>query len=236
MSAPHLRPAAPHDVRRSPRDAGVSLVEVLVAMTLFGVFSTVLLGFAVSTADVTEQVRATGDVNGESRLAVERMTRELRQAAVVEAVTTVGEGAARTPVAFTVWVDFDGNGVRDLSASDPEVLTYRWDGWDPGSGRLTLTADDASGSAVTRPVLAEVVTRFDVQLNSSLFEADADGDGTTTWRELDAAVAYGGNGDGLPNGQELRWVDLVAVAMTVRDAGESRDYSLQADLRNRDRS
>lgn len=229
-------PAARSGVRRSPRDAGVSLVEVLVAMTLFGVFSTVLLGFAVSTADVTEQVRATGDVNGESRLAVERMTRELRQASVVESVATVGTGPDRRPVGLTVWVDFDGDGTRTVSASDPEVLTYRWDGWDPGSGRLTLTADDADGTAVTRPVLAEVVTRFDLRLNSSLFEADADADGTTTWRELDAAVAYGGNTDGVPNGQELRWVDLVAVTMTVRDAGESRDYSLQADLRNRDRS
>ena len=98
------------------------------------------------------------------------------------------------------------------------------------------TADDATGAATTRPVLAEVVTLFDLRLDSSLFEADANSDGRTSWQELDASTTYGGNQNGVPDGAELRLVDLVSVRMTVKDADESRDYLLQADLRNRDRS
>lgn len=214
-----------------PRDAGSTLGELVVAVGLFAVFSTVLLGFALSTARVTEGVRARSDVTDEARLAVERMSRELRQATAVDAVATREVAGARQPTAVTIWVDFDGDGARSTSASDPEVLTYRWE---PDTGRLTLTANDAAGTAVTRPVLAEVVTRFDLQLASSLFEADADGSGTTTWQELDAAATYGGNRNGLPDGAELDRVDLVALVMTVRDAGQARDFFLRADLRNQD--
>lgn len=211
-----------------PRDSGTSLAEVLVAMGLLGGLSTVLLGFAVSTAGVTEEIRAGADVTEESRLAIERMSRELRQASSIDAVALQPLGDATT--ALTIWVDFDGDGLRDLAATDPEVLTYRWD---PASGRLTLTADDADGTRVTRPVLAEVVTRFDLRLRSSAFEPDADGDGSTTWQELDGATA-GGNGNERPDGAELDRIDLVSVSMTVRDAGAERDFYLQADLRNQD--
>ena len=211
-----------------PRDGGYSLVEILVAMLVFGIFSTVLLGFAISTATVTEQIRSNADVTEESRLAVERLSRELRQASAVDRVALRGVAGSGT-TALTIWTDFNGNGLRDLSASDPEVLTYRWD---PSNGRLTLTADDPDGTAITRPVLAEVVSDFDLQLRSSRFEADANGDGTTTWNELDASGASGGNGNGRPDGRELEWIDLVAVAMTVTDADAERTFALQADLRN----
>lgn len=216
--------------RTPPADGGFTLVEVLVAMTLFGVLSTVLLGFAVSTARVTEGIRARADVTEESRLAVERMSRELRQASSIDRVQLRGVGGS-TSTAFTLWIDFDGDGLRDLTAVDPEVLTYRWE---PDTGRLTLSADDHDGTAITRPVLAEVVTRFDLRLRSSRFESDADGDGITTWQELDAAAAAGGNGNDRPDGRELERIDLVSVSMTVSDAGASRDFTLQADLRNQD--
>lgn len=216
--------------RTSPDDDGFTLVEVLVAMVLFGVLSTVLLGFAISTARVTEGIRARADVTEESRLAVERMSRELRQASSIDRVEIRGV-AGSTTTALTLWVDFDGDGLRDPAATDPEVLTYRWE---PDTGRLTLSADDHDGVAVTRPVLAEVVTRFDLRLRSSRFEADADGDGTTTWQELDASTAAGGNRNDRPDDRELERVDLISVSMTVSDAGASRDFTLQADLRNQD--
>ena len=61
-----------------PADDGVSLVEVLVGMGLFAVLSTVLLGMSLSTADVTEHTRRLSEVNEESQLTMERITRELR--------------------------------------------------------------------------------------------------------------------------------------------------------------
>lgn len=213
-------------------DAGFSLVEVLVAMGLFGLVSTLLLGFALSTASVSDDARSSSDLTGESRLAMERMARELRQASDVIAVQF--HSATSTTTAITFWTDFDGDGVRDLSAADPEVLTYRWE---PGTARLTLTADDASGTAVTRPILAGDVVSLDLQLRSSLWQYDGelDGvlDGTTSWQELDAAGAPVGNGNGRPDDPELEHIDLVSVRLEVADGSGSQTFSFQADLRNR---
>lgn len=222
---------SPGQLGARPRDAGLSMAEVLVAMGLFGLIATIMLGFAVSTAGVTTKIRDSADVTEESRLAVERMSRELRQASSVDQVEILSIGGAST-TALTLWSDFNGNGVRDNSAADPEVLTYRWD---PATGRLTLTANDADGTQVTRPVLAEVVSGFDLRLRSSLWEYDANGDGTTTWQELDAAGAPVGNGNGRPD-VELTRIDLVAVALSVTEGSSTREFYMQVDLRNRDQN
>jgi type II secretory pathway pseudopilin PulG len=231
---PGFRPArAVHRAKQGhePRDQGVSLVEVLVGMGLFGLLGTVLLGFALGTSRVTEDTRQLAGVNEESRLAMERLTRELRQANEIQSFehpATVAD-----PIALTFWTDFNGNGTADLSITDPEVLTYRWR---PTTQRLTLTVNDASGNAVTRPVLAANVTAFDIDLRSSLWQFDANGDGMTTWREIDVAGAPVGDADGLPDVDELRRIDLVAVSMTVLDGTHAQTYRTEVDLRNRNQN
>lgn len=210
-----------------PKDAGLSLVEVLVAMGLFGMVGTLLLGLAVSTSRVTQDVRTLTNVNEESRLAMERITRELRQA---NRITDVRLPASATDTtAITFWTDFNGNGAQDLNAADPEVMTYRWN---PVTSRLTLTVNDASGTATTRPVLAATVSSFVLRLRSSQWQHDSDGDGETTWQELDA-VAAGGNANGAPDGTELDNLDLVGLDMTVLDGARAQTYSTRVDLRNR---
>lgn len=218
---------APHRPPGAPRDAGFSLVELLVAMGLFGVLGSLLLGLALSTANVTENVRALSTINEDSRLAMERLSRELRQATQVTAVSLPATPTDRT--ALTFWTDFDGNGAQDLTAADPEILTY---GWDPGNGRLSLTVDDVSGSSVTRPLLATSVSRFTLDLRSSQWQLDADGNGRTTWVELDAPAA-GGNGNGVPDGPELLKLDLIGITMTVLDGSRAQTYTTRVDLRNR---
>ena len=258
-------------------DAGFTLVEMLVAMTLFAVLGTVLLGFSLGSADVAERVRAGSNVTGEARVAaspdtvkkyialgfevvveggaglgavipdsafadagaaiaadaaaaaaelgtavvVKRISRELRQAEGVRDATVDDDGRI---VAVTLEVDFDGNGVIDSSAVDPEVLTYRWL---PDQERFTLTANDD----VTRPVLAGGVVEADIRLRSSQWIHDADGDGTTTWQELDASSV--GDDDGAPDAAELALVDLVSVELVVRDGATTRRFTAQADMRNR---
>jgi prepilin-type N-terminal cleavage/methylation domain-containing protein len=208
------------------RDAGFSLVEVLVGLGLFGLLGTVLLGFALSTSKVTEDVRLLSQVNEESRLAMERLTRELRQASTVQAAELSPDGAR--VIAVTFWTDFNGNGTQDLNAADPEVLTYRWN---PDKQELTLTANDASGTAHTLPVLAANVTDFSVDLRSSLWEHDKNRDGVTTWRELDASSPVG-NANHKPDGDELKLIDLVGVSLTVLDGTHDQSYRTQVDLRN----
>ncbi|PVG81539.1 hypothetical protein DDE18_16130 [Nocardioides gansuensis] len=209
-----------------PRDAGVTLIEVLVAMALFAVVGSVLLGFAVSTSRVTDQTRSMTLVSEETRLAMERFTRELRQASEVLHVALPPATGGGT--ALTFWTDFNGNGRQDLGAADPEVLTYRWT---PTSRQLTLTANDASGTATTLPVLAAAVSDFGIDLRSSSWQYDADGDGITTWREVDASA---GNDNGVPDSAtELRHLDLVVVWITATDDIHEQSYHTQVDLRNR---
>ena len=212
------------------RDAGLSLVEVLVGIGLFATLGALLLGLALSTGKVTTDTRALANVSEESRLAIERMTRELRQSNGLTAV----ELPASSSTALTFWTDFNGNEAPDLNAADPEVITYRWD---PVTRMLTLTANDATGTAVTRPVLAAQVSRFTVDLQSSKWQYDTPvngaTDGVTTWQELDAAAPPIGNGNGRPDGQELANLDLVQISMTVLDGARAQTYNTRVDLRNR---
>jgi len=200
-------------------------------MGLFSVLATLLLGFALSTSRFADNVSRLSNVNEESRLAMERLTRELRQASAVLAVQLPASSTDST--AFTFWTDFNGNGTQDLNAADPEVLTYRWN---PATSRLTLTANDASGTAITRPVLAANVTDFSIDLRSSLWTYDTNGDGDTSWRELDGASPPVGNNDDTPNGTELDKIDIVAISMTVSDGSRAQTYRTQVDLRNRNQN
>ncbi|CAN5426318.1 hypothetical protein BH09ACT10_BH09ACT10_10400 [soil metagenome] len=212
---------------QDPADEGFTLIELLVAMGLFGLLATLLLGLSLSTGRVTEDVRALTNINEESRLAVDRLSRELRQATEVTAVALPASASDWTAITF--WTDFNGDGAKDLNAADPEVLTY---GWDPDSDRFSLTVNDASGSAVTRPLLAANVSEFTLDLRSSQWQFDADGNGRTTWQELDAATA-GGNANGVPDGTELLKIDLVGVRMVVLDGARAQTYTTRVDLRNR---
>ena len=207
------------------RDAGVSLVEVLVAMGLFGMVSTILLGMALGTSRVTDDTRRFSGINEESRLAMERFTRELRQAEEIKAFSTTPAG----DVTLRFFTDFDGDGVEGTSASDPELLTYTWTA---ATKRLTLSGQGA-GSA---QVLSVAVSDFEVDLYSSLWEYDDDGDGLASWQELDAAGPPVGNANGAADageGLELERIDLVTVSMTVLDGPRAQTYRTQVTLRNR---
>lgn len=207
------------------RDAGFTMVEMLVGMGLFSLLGTLLLGFALSTARVSSSVSDAADVTEESRLAIERMGREVRQARGLRgAVVTAGKVTA-----ITLEIDFDGNGVIDTTATDPEVLTYRFD---PAAKTLTLTGNDLDGSAVTRPVLAGGVQDVDIRLRSSRWMYDTNNDGTTTWQEIDASTV--GDQDDTPDGPELDLIDLVSVRLTVVEGATSRTFTVQADMRNRE--
>ncbi|GAA2141997.1 hypothetical protein GCM10009844_12790 [Nocardioides koreensis] len=217
----------------APPDSGMTLVEVLVAMGLFGVLASILLGLGLSTQAVTEDTRDRTGVNEEARIAMERIAREVRQSAGLDSVTLPGTPAGHTSTSFTFWTDFNNDGARTNTASDPEVMTYEWD---PDTEELSMTA--VTGLAtVTRPVLAATVTSFVVEPRSSRWQYDQVGgacscaDGITTWRELDNSAV--GNYNSEPDPQELRFADLLFVSMTVEDGNGTQTYSTQIDLRNR---
>lgn len=201
------------------RDDGFTMVEMLVAMALFAVLGTVLLGFALGSSRVADDVRAASTITGEARLAIERMSRELRQASEISEAQVSGGKI----VSLTIGVDFNGTPGIQNDAHDPERLTYAWD---TAAEELTL-----SGGGATVQVLAGGVTNADIRLRSSAWIHDLNADGNTTWQELDASSV--GNNNGVPDGAELPLIDLVAFELTVSDGGSQRRFTVQADMRNR---
>jgi hypothetical protein len=145
-------------------------------MGIFGILATILLGLAISSSGVADDTRQLATVGDESRLGMERMTRELREAARIADVV-LPHVRGKAPHEFTLWADFDANGCINRGAADPEELTYTWD---PDARYLTLSAV-INGVAHTERLLATKVSRFSLSLNSSSWQYDANQDGTTTF-------------------------------------------------------
>ena len=225
-------------------EAGFSLVELLVAVTLFSVLGGTLMATVLASKASVAASRETHDLNEEARVAVNRISRELRQAKEITAVSApvtingTPRPSGATSVTFTV--DFDGNGVIDASAVDPEVLTYKWDG-----SRILLIANDTSGLPVVSPVLSGKVSDFALDYFSSDYRRDCDPlDGRTDWRELDRFLTTRnsagvcdprpptGHAVGSIDATELADIDSVTISFTVLEGSRRQDYRTQVDLRN----
>lgn len=232
---------APSPVRRGPgSESGFTLVELLVGVVLFGVLGSMIAGFVVSSSRAVDNSRQLHDINEEARLSLVRMSRELRQAASLDAATLYASGAYATAgyaSSITFSVDFNGVNGIEPNAVDPEVLTYRYlpDGSGQGNGQIQLTANDASGASIVRPILAAHVSDFRLELRSSQWACDGNGDGVTTWRELDTsarAACPHPDGNGVLGANELGQVDSVVLAFSVFKGVHKQDYSTQINLRN----
>lgn len=210
-----------------PRDSGVSLIEVLVAIGLFGVLGTILLGLAISTGSITDDTRQVADIAEETRQGMERMSRELRQASKIADVSLPSPSAPNDITRFTLLADFDGNGCIAANATDPERLTYVWD---PVPKELTLTAT-VGNQQYSKLLLAAKVSNFEVELDSSSWEYDQNQNGTTTWQELDAS-SIGNHDPDVFSEAELNHIDVVHLAMTATDGSHQIRYATDVDLRN----
>ena len=233
-------------VRQARRaEGGFTLVELLVASVVFLVMATVFFTTVVSGANQARNGRQFNDLNEEARLLLNRMSRELREAQEITAVSNPGEavssaGAALYPtyyapsttanVGVTFDVDFDGNGTIEPNASDPEELTYQYD---RANKRVLLLA-----AGETLPVLAGQVESFAYRFTSRYYKSDGsiDGvkDGIVNWEELDAdAVNAKGNGNHVLDGPELVFLDSITIEVTVLKGSRQQVYRTQVDLRNR---
>lgn len=250
-----------HAHRQSVRgEGGYTLVEMLVAMSIvmFIVLGSMsLLRASGSSVTTSTQVQ---DVNEEARQAINRMSRDLRQAkAVVTAVNP--DGATFDPthiVAIRFQADFDGDqcigGVAlpnrtitssclPYNASNPEDVSYCFTPVPGAAGQLYVIDNQASGiTPVTptsttcqggQPILAGNVAAFAVEYRSNEYRYDlSPSDGITTWRELDQGGPAVGNNNGSLDA-ELANIDTVILSLKMRTAeGYTQDYRTQVDLRN----
>jgi Tfp pilus assembly protein PilW len=220
-------------------DAGFTLVEMLVAGSLFMVLNLFTMTAVLGNARVTESARDASDINQEARLLLNRMSRELREAHAIEAAENPALFGHATPYAtfdpnadssLRIAVDFNGVNGIEADAADPEVITYRYD---RAAERILLQA-----GGQTLPVLAANVTSFRLRFTSRQFDLDGTVDGVkdniVSWEELDADPdGIRGNNDKVLNQLELQHVASVAIEVTLFKGERRQTYRTQVDLRNR---
>jgi prepilin-type N-terminal cleavage/methylation domain-containing protein len=209
-------------------ERGFTLIEMLVATTIFMILTGALFGAVMATSRGVKSSREYNDLNEEARVLLNRMSRELREAKRITAAAnpagTTWSSTADSSVTFDV--DFNGNNNIEPTAADPERLTYTYD---RANSRVTLQA-----AGENYPILAANVSAFKLTFNSRLYTLDAaPKDGIVTWQELDADTsgAYGNNNNTLD--QELEYIDSITIEFTVLTGVRRQDYRTQVDLRNR---
>lgn len=122
MSEPSPRRTDPE---AAPRDAGMSMAEVLVAMTLLGVLTTLLTAVVVLALRVSSTAQDRADVSTEGELAVMTTSKVLRTAVLPDQLEEqVCAGCAETAVvrATPTEVTFYAN--LDNTGQGPSLVTF----------------------------------------------------------------------------------------------------------------
>jgi prepilin-type N-terminal cleavage/methylation domain-containing protein len=234
-------------------DEGFSLVEVLVGMVLVGVVSALGLTTVLAYNRNASVTKAEIDGVEEARLALNRMSRELRQARELVRVQNP-DGPAYDPTAVTAVTfkaDFDDDGCIDGAdpapgdtggclpdvVSEPELLSYCHK---PASGgdepqlfivRGALPMGNLTQCTNGEPILAEDVAAFVVEYRSSSYRYDlSPSDGVTSWRELDDAPPPVGNSNDV---LDVERASITSVVLRIDLQNPGLQLRTQVALRNR---
>ena len=207
------------DTERGGRqDAGFTMIELLVAMTLLSLLSSIVLTFVLASTTSAQNAQVSTSLTDQARVSLNRLTRELRQAKSIDAVHPTGVGSQ----GLTVSIDFNGNGTIEPSAADPEQLTYCLVGQS-----LSMRAGSTDCSAPGFDALSNaVVSAFTVEYLSS---HNANGAGLRTWQQLDAV----GNANGQLDAAELARIDSLRLTLVAKGSGHTQSFQTTVDLRNR---
>lgn len=217
------------------QEEGFTLVELLVAVFIFGVISTVFYSVMFSGVRGGTVTEASVDVSAEARLGLNRMVRDVREA------TSLQEPFNATR--FSIAVDFSIP--SDGDTTDPgEVETFTFV---PGAREIRLTTDvNGDGDVIDageNEVLIEGVTRIGTRdvfsYWSNYLEFDANGDGIATCLEVNDPPPgkSGGNGTGGCDAGEIPFLTNVGFTFRVTsgdgDSQRGQNFFGQAQLRNR---
>ncbi len=211
---------------------GYTLVEVLVTLGLLAIASVGFYSVLFSGSEGSERAQSIARVAESARAGLNRMVRDTREGKRISA--TASASLAQPYInSYTVEVDFDQNGTiapvgTTNTQGDFEVLTYEF-----AEGAITLNGDILISGVQPLPGNNGI---FGVSSNKLAY--DWNGDGITTWPELDVASSSSrgivgvGDNNGLLSVGEWPHLNYVTYALRLSRNGSSEDFYSQAELRN----
>jgi prepilin-type N-terminal cleavage/methylation domain-containing protein len=205
-------------MKPSLRDDGFTLIETLVAISLFAIVSVSFYSVLLATIGVSETSHDVVRISEDARLGLNRMIRDTREGQSL---------ASLSPTSYQVDIDFDGDGLTGLSSENPngngdyEELTFKYVGSDD-----SITLNEEVLAAGVEPIDSQPIFSY----TSNDLTYDWNGDGVTTQPELDAASSHG-----YPaiDGSDSGLYTSVVFAFRVRSGDRVTDFRGQAQLRNR---
>lgn len=152
-------------MRRAGPEAGMSLVEMLITMTILAVVCVVVTTIFINSSRLQSRTARRAEVQMSSRQGLSLLTTELRQAGADPFDPPIGLVGLVTANATQIRIRADLNGDGALQTTEPsEDVTYSYDGTaktitrNPGAGAavlvpnvtgLTFTYYNAAGTALT---------------------------------------------------------------------------------------
>lgn len=212
--------------RLRSEEAGMTLIEILVSISLFMVVTVGFYQVLFSGTRGTDTAQNVAQISQEARLGFNRMIRDTREASALEVPSSTS---------YRVKIDFNGDGIyKNPDPADPTAL--------PDFEILQFTYVDAADEirlngetliAGVEPIGARPI--FDY--GSNFLEYDWDRNGVTSWQEIDAAVAHGvtgiGNNNGALDGTEADLLSSVIFSFRVVVNDRSSEFFSEAQIRNR---
>lgn len=198
------------------RDAGFTLVELLVSILLFSLITGAFYSVLFSGTSGSNTARDIADIAEEARLGINRMLRDTREAKDLTAASATS---------YTIKVDFNGSGVAgdSVAGEDEETLTYSFD--EPTE---TIRLNGETLIAGVQKIAGRDVFSY----SSNLLEYDWNSDGVTTLPELEAAGSQNPPVVLAPN--KLLYISNISYYFNLRSGDRVSVVRAQAELRNHD--
>jgi type II secretory pathway pseudopilin PulG len=202
--------------RVSSSEAGVTVVELLVATSVLAIISVSFMSVLLSvsrSADTNEEIVR---VSEEARSGMNRIVREAREGQLIGSLS-----ATR----FEIRNDYDGDGVYETPRNENGDYEFLAVEYDPVSRVIYL-----NGEVLVANVEPIDATTPLFSFTSNDLRFDWNGDGVTSKEELDAAPAKGFTD---VDGSDVSLYDNVRIRFRILVGGETRTFDGQAQLRNR---
>ncbi|CAN5151302.1 hypothetical protein BH20ACT22_BH20ACT22_13020 [soil metagenome] len=199
-------------------DDGFTLIETLVAISLFAIVSVSFYSVLLASVGVSKTSRDVVRISEDARLGLNRMIRDTREGQSLSGLSSSS---------YEVDIDFDGDGTTSGAGENPngngdyEALRFEYVG-----SKDSITLNDEVLAAGVEPIGSEDIFSF----TSNDLKYDWNGNGVTTQSELDAASSHG-----YPaiNGSDSGLYTSVVFTFQVRSGDRVTQFRGQAQLRNR---